>query len=113
MNRRDFLKSIGVLVASLWAQPRLLLQRLPVVRRPRCIYVSPDGSDQNDGLSAETAKYTISAALEAIEPIVYTEGVIYASGYYHDERWTLEDNTIIAFGDDTILENVMVEAVCA
>jgi len=109
VNRRDFLKSLGVFIASLWAQPKLLLRRSSIMRHPQCIYVSPNGSDQNDGLSLETAKYTMGAALQAIEPVAHAESVIYASSYFHHERWTLGDNIIIAFDDDTLLKNVVIE----
>lgn len=57
--------------------------------RSKCIYISEsDGSDQNDGLSPETAKFTLEAALRAIEAI------------------PLKDDIVITLGDDTVLEDL-------
>jgi len=114
MNRRNFLKTTGAAIA-------VLFLRLPKIRLPkstrveqevgRTLYVNGDvriGNDHNDGLTPQTAKRTISAAIAAaglvgtvyVFPGDYIESglleVNCAGFYMHDSRITIErgDNCI-------------------
>jgi len=96
MPEYSSLKGIGSGIAA--------LERTTGTFQGRAIYVSPDGSDLNDGLSPETGKRTLSAAIQALPHGSRARSAVYVSGYVHDEAVTIPANAIIYLTDHTRME---------
>ena len=73
MNRRDFLKGLGVLGALFLGLPKIKLPKSARAEQKvgKVLFVNSDvriGNDRNDGLTPQTAKRTILAAVLAAMP---------------------------------------------
>ena len=91
--------------------PRKLTAFFAPIGARRVMYVSPDGSDENDGSSLKNAKASVGAAVKYLDQ-TYMEGTVFvAPGMYEQASQIVLSNAIEVVGmtgrpQDVILRNV-------